>query len=597
MVVWPDDLANGKPLFPTPPGSRCAGGARPRRAMNAVVRDAGRCSGRCSSRASLSGARCTRMVALGLRADLRRHAGHQHRARPAADAGRLRHVLPHSQAGHESVLTVPGRRCRRCSWSVSCSQRTLVFRVVEGARALLAPAHLRHLDRAREPGPARVHLRTCAPSSTSPAPGSIGGLSRSPSRASIAFLFAAAVTALRLPRSCRRTRLGRLIRATSQSREVAMVCGINVAAHPPADLRPGQRAGRRRRRAAGGDRGHPAGDGRDLDVQVVPGDRAGRGRQLSRRARSAGCCSGWSSSSPRCSSPRSSPRSVAYVLLVLVLLVRPDRPPGRPLDVTRRTAPCDRARRRGGRARRLPRVRRPATASARRLQIFMWIALAGSWNLISGLTGYVSFGHVAFFGIGRLRGGDPDRRPTAGRGRSPRSAAGSPRACWRWSSAVRACGSRGPTSPSPCSGSTRCCAPLVSYFEGLTGGGSGLSLPTLDASVPIYYVMGAGRRSPSPRCTYLIITSRFGLRLMTIREDEIAAEADGDRHLPPQAGRLPPLGAGPGHRRRAHRARPGLHRADQRVSAGHHRDDDRDGALRRQGHGVGAGARRRRRCS
>src|SRR5207253_9955745 len=34
------------------------------------------------------------------------------------------------------------------------------------------------------------------------------------------------------------------------------------------------------------------------------------------------------------------------------------------------------------------------------LQIFMWIALAGSWNLISGLTGYVSFGHVAFFGIG-----------------------------------------------------------------------------------------------------------------------------------------------------------------------------------------------------
>jgi len=34
------------------------------------------------------------------------------------------------------------------------------------------------------------------------------------------------------------------------------------------------------------------------------------------------------------------------------------------------------------------------------LQMFMWIALAGSWNLISGLTGYVSFGHVAFFGTG-----------------------------------------------------------------------------------------------------------------------------------------------------------------------------------------------------
>ncbi len=34
------------------------------------------------------------------------------------------------------------------------------------------------------------------------------------------------------------------------------------------------------------------------------------------------------------------------------------------------------------------------------LQLFMWVALAQSWNLISGLTGYVSFGHVAFFGVG-----------------------------------------------------------------------------------------------------------------------------------------------------------------------------------------------------
>jgi branched-chain amino acid transport system permease protein len=34
------------------------------------------------------------------------------------------------------------------------------------------------------------------------------------------------------------------------------------------------------------------------------------------------------------------------------------------------------------------------------LQVFMWIALAGSWNLISGFTGYVSFSHVAFFGMG-----------------------------------------------------------------------------------------------------------------------------------------------------------------------------------------------------
>ena len=67
---------------------------------------------------------------------------------------------------------------------------------------------------------------------------------------------------------------------------------------------------------------------------------------------------------------------------------------------------------------------------------------------------------------------------------------------------------------------------LVSYFEGLTGGGNGLSLPTLDATRAIYYVMGVLAVAVTAM-TYAIITSRFGLRLMTIREDEIAAEAMG----------------------------------------------------------------------
>ncbi|MBI3571086.1 MAG: hypothetical protein HY082_08285, partial [Gammaproteobacteria bacterium] len=34
------------------------------------------------------------------------------------------------------------------------------------------------------------------------------------------------------------------------------------------------------------------------------------------------------------------------------------------------------------------------------LQVFMMVALAQAWNLISGMTGYVSFGHTAFFGVG-----------------------------------------------------------------------------------------------------------------------------------------------------------------------------------------------------
>jgi len=67
---------------------------------------------------------------------------------------------------------------------------------------------------------------------------------------------------------------------------------------------------------------------------------------------------------------------------------------------------------------------------------------------------------------------------------------------------------------------------IVSYAEGLTGGGNGLSLPTLDASRSIYYAMGLVAAAVTA-VTYAIVTSRFGLRLMTIREDEVAAEAMG----------------------------------------------------------------------
>jgi branched-chain amino acid transport system permease protein len=159
------------------------------------------------------------------------------------------------------------------------------------------------------------------------------------------------------------------------------------------------------------------------------------------------------------------------------------------------------------------------------LQLFMWIALAGSWNLISGLTGYVSFGHVAFFGAGAYTAAI---LITAHH--------------WPWlvaslAGGVAACGLaliigypclrlKGPYFAIAMLGLNEVLRALVSYFEGLTGGGFGLSLPTLEASVPIYYVMGLIAIAVTA-LTHLIITSRFGLRLMTIREDEVAAEAMG----------------------------------------------------------------------
>ncbi|HEV8530482.1 MAG TPA: branched-chain amino acid ABC transporter permease [Methylomirabilota bacterium] len=159
------------------------------------------------------------------------------------------------------------------------------------------------------------------------------------------------------------------------------------------------------------------------------------------------------------------------------------------------------------------------------LQLFMWIALAQSWNLISGLTGYVSFGHVAFFGMGAYSTGILITR-----------------LAWPWPLAALAGGVmamvlalvigwpclrlKGPYFAIAMLGLNEVLRVIVSYYEGLTGGGSGLSLPTLHASVPIYYAMGLVALAVTG-LTYVIITSRFGLRLMTIREDEVAAEAMG----------------------------------------------------------------------
>jgi branched-chain amino acid transport system permease protein len=159
------------------------------------------------------------------------------------------------------------------------------------------------------------------------------------------------------------------------------------------------------------------------------------------------------------------------------------------------------------------------------LQVFMWIALAGSWNLISGLTGYVSFGHVAFFGAGAYTAGI--LIASAG---------------WSWPVASLAGGVaagvlalgigwpclrlKGPYFAIAMLGLNEVLRALVSYFEGLTGGGNGLSMPTLDATVPVYYAMGLTAVAVT-LAARLIIGSRFGLRLMTIREDEMAAEAMG----------------------------------------------------------------------
>jgi len=159
------------------------------------------------------------------------------------------------------------------------------------------------------------------------------------------------------------------------------------------------------------------------------------------------------------------------------------------------------------------------------LQLFMWVALAQSWNLVSGLTGYVSFGHVAFFGTGAYTTGILVTRaavPWVPAALAGGLAAVALAALIGWP-CLRL---KGPYFAIAMLGLNEVLRVAASYFEGLTGGGLGLSLPTLHASVPIYYAMGLTAALVT-LLTRVILTSRFGLRLMTIREDEVAAEAMG----------------------------------------------------------------------
>jgi hypothetical protein len=56
-------------------------------------------------------------------------------------------------------------------------------------------------------------------------------------------------------------------------------------------------------------------------------------------------------------------------------------------------------RRRGGLAV-VPWLGLPAFYESILYLVLHWVALATSWNLLSGYSGYFSFGHGAFFGIG-----------------------------------------------------------------------------------------------------------------------------------------------------------------------------------------------------
>jgi branched-chain amino acid transport system permease protein len=155
----------------------------------------------------------------------------------------------------------------------------------------------------------------------------------------------------------------------------------------------------------------------------------------------------------------------------------------------------------------------------------MYVVLALSWNIISGFTGYTSFGHVAFYGIGAY-------------------------ACailvadhgWHWvptlvvgalvaSLVAIAVGYpvlrlKGPYFAIAMLGMAEGTRVIATVWDSLTHGGLGISFPSTENSLPTYYAMLVVMLLTIV-VAYGIGHSRFGIRLNAIREDEVAAEALG----------------------------------------------------------------------
>jgi branched-chain amino acid transport system permease protein len=159
------------------------------------------------------------------------------------------------------------------------------------------------------------------------------------------------------------------------------------------------------------------------------------------------------------------------------------------------------------------------------LVVLLAVVLAVSWNIISGFTGYISFGHAGFFGIGSYIGALLISRHLAE---------------WWLAAIVAGLGTallalpmgaltlrlRGPYFAITMFGLSELARVVASSMDALTGGGAGLYLPLLQDRTSNFYAMGI----LAVACVvvaYLIATSGSGLKLLCIREDELAAQTLG----------------------------------------------------------------------
>jgi len=157
--------------------------------------------------------------------------------------------------------------------------------------------------------------------------------------------------------------------------------------------------------------------------------------------------------------------------------------------------------------------------------IFMWIGLAGSLNLVTGYTGYLDFGHVAFFGIGAYTTGV--LMVKLGMPFFPAMFMGAILAgILALLVGIPTMRLKGAYFAIAMLAFAEAMKQVVLEFDGITGGGNGLSLPIYTNYQFFYYMMFSAVLLIIGT-TYWFERSKFGKGLMAIREAELAAEVSG----------------------------------------------------------------------
>ncbi len=179
------------------------------------------------------------------------------------------------------------------------------------------------------------------------------------------------------------------------------------------------------------------------------------------------------------------------------------------------------------------------------LTVLLTIVLATSWNILSGFGGYTSFGHAGFFGIGSYVGAlllfyeRTSWVPAV-------ILAGLATSLIALAIGYPTLRLRGPYFAITMLGLTELARIVVTAWDSLTLGGNGVYLPILRLEPPVTSgpLLGQARNLfhnnqnyyamllltvVTVVISYAVGTSRFGLELLAIRDDEGAAQAMGIR--------------------------------------------------------------------